>query len=192
LSKSANAFKSPLIAFSAPSGAGKTTIVKRLAAKYPVMSISVSATTRKMRPKEKHGRDYFFLDKSDFEQAIREGKFLEYEHVFDEYYGTLLETVESSLEQGKVVLFDIDVSGALAVKKHYPQAQLFFIKPPSREALISRLQGRNSETEASIKKRLNRLEYEYQQAEDFDHIIINDDLDTAINEIESIILNEQE
>jgi len=190
LNSTTNTFKSPLIAFSAPSGAGKTTIVKKLVNKYPIMTISISATTRKIRPNEIDGKDYFFLDKNEFVNAIEADKFLEYEHHFDAYYGTLQEKVETSMSEGKIVLFDIDVNGALAIKKHYPEALLLFIKPPAREALIERLQGRNSETEASIQKRLKRLEYEYEQAKDFDYVIINDDLNKVVTEIEALILAE--
>ncbi len=180
-------FKADLIAFSAPSGAGKTTIVRKLAQKYPQMVISISATTRAKRPNERDGNDYFFLTHSEFEQAIKRDAFLEYEEVFGNYYGTLKSTVEDFRRQGKIVLFDIDVHGALAIKKHDPEALLIFIKPPSKEELIRRLKGRKSESEESIKKRLERLEYEFEKAGEFDHIIVNDDLETAFREIESLI-----
>ncbi len=183
-------FKSPYIAFSAPSGAGKTTIVKHLAERYPQTVISVSATTRPKRPFETDGVDYIFLSEEAFKEAIAQGKFLEYEQVHGNYYGTLLETVERFRRQNKVVLFDIDVNGALAIKKHFPEAMLIFIKPPSTEELVRRLQRRNSETEASIQKRLERLEFEYARAEEFDYIIVNDDLQSAIAEVETLILED--
>jgi guanylate kinase len=184
-------FKSPYIAFSAPSGAGKTTIVKHLAGRYPQTVISVSATTRPKRPFETDGVDYIFLSEEAFKQAIAQGKFLEYEQVHGNYYGTLLETVEGFRRQGKVVLFDIDVNGALAIKDRFPEAILIFIKPPSTEELVRRLKARKSETEASIKKRLERLEFEYAQAGQFDYTIVNDDLQTAIAGVEALILKDK-
>ncbi len=181
-------FASSYIAFSAPSGAGKTTIVRILEQKYPQLVISISAATRPRRANETDGHDYYFISLDEFKKEIDKDSFLEYEEVHGQYYGTLIEKIESFTKQGKVVLFDIDVNGAQAVKEHYPEALLFFIKPPGREELIRRLQIRKSETEASIKKRLQRLQFEYEQAENFDYIIINDDLETAVKEIEKIIL----
>ncbi len=181
-------FKSPYIVFSAPSGGGKTTIVKKLHEKYPETVISVSATTRPKRVNERDGVDYYFLDKETFEQYIKQGKFLEYELVHGNYYGTLKEVVDRHIEEGKVVLFDIDVNGALSIKKHYPTAILIFLKPPSKQALIERLKKRKTETEESIQKRLNRLPYEYEQAKKFDYIVVNDDLDETIRTIEKYIL----
>ena len=181
-------FKSPYIAFSAPSGAGKTTIVRILEKKYPQLVISISAATRPRRSNEIDGHDYYFMDIADFKKKIEDGSFLEYEEVHGQYYGTLIEKIEEFTALGKTVLFDIDVNGAQSVKKHYPQALLFFIKPPSKEELIRRLQLRKSETEDIIKKRLERLQYEYEQAENFDHIIINDNLEDTVKEIEKLIL----
>ena len=181
-------FRSPLIAFSAPSGAGKTTIVKYLAQKYSQTVISVSATTRTKRKNEQDGKDYLFLSDDQFRQFILEQKFLEYEHVHGKYYGTLINTVEKFVNQGKVVLFDIDVNGALAIKKKYQEALLIFIKPPSVEKLIERLNGRETETDATIKKRLERLDLEYAQAEFFDYTIINDELQDTIRQVESVVL----
>ncbi|HES59254.1 MAG: guanylate kinase [Calditrichaceae bacterium] len=181
-------FNSSYYVFSAPSGGGKTTIVNKLAEKYSDLTISVSATTRKRRNYEVDGREYIFLSVEAFNQAIADGKFLEFEQVHGDYYGTLKETVEGLVQSGKTVLFDIDVNGAFSVKRNYPQAVLFFIKPPNQKELVKRLKGRNSETEISIQRRLNRLDYEYAQADKFDHIIINDNLEHAIEQIEDIIL----
>lgn len=180
-------FKSSFIVFSAPSGAGKTTIVKRLAQKYNQLAISISATTRKKRENEVDGREYYFLDKDRFLKAIQEGKFIEYEEVHSDYYGTLRETVDQLLSQGKCILFDIDVNGAKSIKKYYPEAILIFIKPPSKEELIERLKNRK-ESEQSINHRLQRLAYEYDEAQHFDHIVVNDDLEKAIARVEHIIL----
>ncbi len=183
-------FKSPYIVFSAPSGGGKTTIVKMLKQKYPQTVISVSATTRAKRPGEVDGSDYFFLTREEFERKIKEGKFLEYEQVHGNYYGTLKEVVDQHVRNNKVVLFDIDVNGALSVKRHYPQAILIFIKPPSEAVLVERLKKRHTESEESIKKRLQRLPYEYEQAKKFDYIIINDDLQQTLKKVEACILQE--
>lgn len=184
----ATEFISQFIAFSAPSGAGKTTIVRKLEEKYAQMVISVSATTRPPRPGEKHGYDYYFMSREEFEQAIAGSRFLEYEEVHGNYYGTLTETVETFYRQGKVVLFDIDVKGAKAVKRRYPQAVLIFIKPPDEQELINRLKKRKSETEQTINKRLQRLAFEYKQAEDFDFTVVNADLDETLRMIEQIII----
>ncbi len=181
-------FKSPYIVFSAPSGGGKTTIVKLLKEKYPQTVISVSATTRPMRPGEKDGVDYYFLSKEAFEQKIKEGKFLEYEQVHGNYYGTLKEVVEQHVRNNKVVLFDIDVNGALSIKRHYPNAILIFIKPPNERVLAERLKNRRTETEETIQRRLQRLPYEYEQAKKFDYIIINDDLQETLRKVEDCIL----
>ncbi|HHJ52496.1 MAG TPA: guanylate kinase [Caldithrix abyssi] len=182
-------FVSPYVAFSAPSGAGKTTIVKKLVEKYPEqLVISVSATTRPMRPGERDGVDYYFMTEEEFKQAIKQGRFLEWELVHGNYYGTLLEKIQGHTEQGKTVLFDIDVKGAQSVKRNFPEAILIFIKPPSKEELIRRLKMRRSEDEATIRKRLERLEFEYEQARFFDHIVINDRLEDAVRQVERIII----
>lgn len=181
-------FKSSYIVFSAPSGAGKTTIVKRLAEKYEQLAISVSATTRKRRENEIDGREYYFLDKERFLKAVQDGKFIEYEEVHGDYYGTLRETVDQLIASGKCVLFDIDVNGAQSIKKHFPEAILIFIKPPSEEELIKRLKNRR-ESQESINHRLKRLAYEYDKARYFDHIVINDNLEKAIANVEEIILD---
>ncbi len=183
-------FKSPYIVFSAPSGGGKTTIVKMLHKKYPQTIISVSATTRPKRPGEQDGVDYYFLTREEFEQKIKEGKFLEYEEVHGNYYGTLKEVVEKHVQDNRVVLFDIDVNGALSIKKHYPNAILIFIKPPSEEVLVERLKKRRTETEESIRRRLQRLPYEYEQAKKFDYVVVNDDLEQTLKEVERIVLED--
>ena len=122
---------------------------------------------------------------------IREKAFLEYEEVHGEYYGTLKAVVDDLIEEGKVVLFDIDVNGAQAIKKYYPEAILFFIMPPDLNTLKERLRLRKRESEAEIKKRLKRIDLEYKMADSFDHIIVNDSLETAVKQIESIIFAKQ-
>jgi guanylate kinase len=179
--------KSKYYAFSAPSGAGKTTIIKRLLEKYENLAVSVSATTRAMRKNEIDGVDYYFLKREEFERYIKEDKFLEYEAVHNDYYGTLKEKVQQLVDAGKTVLFDIDVNGALNIKEKYPETELIFIKPPSIDILVERLHKRKSETEETLKKRLQRIDYEYSKAELFNYIVINDDLAKAVSKVEEII-----
>jgi guanylate kinase len=181
-------FKSRLIAFSAPSGAGKTTLIRSLVARHKELVISISATTRNKRPKEEDGRDYIFLSQNEFEEKIKNSSFLEYENVHGDLYGTLKETVEKFLQDEKVVLFDIDVNGALAIKKAYPETLLIFIKVPSQDELFRRLKGRNSEETIIINKRLERLPYEYEQSKKFDYIVIKNNFYETVNKIEELIL----
>ncbi len=183
--------KSRYYAFSAPSGAGKTTIIKRILGKYNNVAVSVSATTRSKRKGEIDGVDYYFLQRDDFERFVAEDKFLEYEEVHSDYYGTLKETVQKLVDNGKIVLFDIDVNGALNIKNKYPETVLFFIKPPSIDVLIERLQKRKSETDETLKQRLKRIDYEYSKAPLFDYIILNDDLEKAVCEVETIMMGER-
>ncbi len=180
--------KAAHIVFSAPSGGGKTTIIKRLLPQIPQLALSVSATTRAKRPGEVNGVDYYFLSMAAFNEAIREGRFLEYEKVHGNYYGTLKETVDALTAKGKSVVFDIDVKGAQSIRKAYPDTLRIFIKPPSEKVLIQRLRDRMSEDDGSLAKRLERIRFEYSQAYLFDHVVVNDDLETAVNEVKKIIL----
>ena len=181
-------FLSQFIVLSAPSGAGKTTIAKLLARRHPEMEISVSATTRSRRKNEHDGKEYFFLTESEFLENISKQNFLEYEEVHGDYYGTLKNKVEELKQNGKVILFDIDVKGALSIKKKYPESVLIFIKAPSIKELKNRLKNRKSETEEAIQRRLKRINYEYAQADKFDHIVINDNLNRTIAFIEELII----
>jgi guanylate kinase len=179
--------KGKLIAISAASGAGKTTICNELLKRNNWLNISISATSRPIRGTEKDGKEYFFLSKKQFEQKIKNNDFVEWEEVHGHYYGTLHEQVDQNLENGKSVLLDIDVLGALNIKKKFPNSVLLFIKAPSIEILKKRLTDRKTESEKDIKKRLERVEFENEQANHFDHVIINDTIETTINEIESLI-----
>mgnify|MGYP002784266086 FL=1 len=169
-----------LFIFSAPSGAGKTTIAKHILAKYDFMRFSISATTRKRREKETHGKDYYFLSVEEFEQAIERGDLAEYEHIFGNYYGTLKSEIQSALADGKSLVFDIDVKGALSLQRTYPdESLLIFVAPPSMETLAKRLSERNTESEEQLKLRLARAEMEMAQQNRFDEVIVNDDLENA-------------
>jgi guanylate kinase len=179
---------SKFLVLSAPSGSGKTTIAKLLVKRHSAMSISISATTRKKRPNEENGKDYFFLSENEFKENVDNDNFVEYEEVHGDFYGTLKNRVTELSDQGKTVIFDIDVKGAITIKKKYPEAILLFIKPPSLAELKARLKKRKSETDESINKRLDRIEFEYEQAKHFDHVIINDNLNHTIEQIERLIL----
>ena len=181
-------FGSKFLVLSAPSGGGKTTIAKMLVKKYSDMSISISVTTRKKRPHEENGKDYFFLSEDEFNENINNDNFVEYEEVHGDYYGTLKNRVAELIDQGKTVIFDIDVKGAITIKNKYPDAMLLFIKPPSLTELKARLKKRKSESDEAINKRLGRIEFEYEQAKHFDHVIINDNLNHTIEQIEKLII----
>jgi guanylate kinase len=184
-------FSRPFIVLSAPSGAGKTTIARKLTARNTNLKISVSATTRPKRPLEMDGIDYYFLSQEQFSKNLAAGSFLEYENIHGFYYGTLRPVLEKIIQEGKQVVFDIDVKGALTIKRLYADSILIFIKPPSLSELRRRLKTRRSETVREISRRLSRLKYEYEQADKFDYVVINDDLDRAVQEIESIINKKQ-
>ena len=174
----------------APSGAGKTTLVKMLLAEFNNFKFSVSACTRKPREFEEHGKDYYFLSKEIFEEKVRQDEFLEWEEVYEDmYYGTLKSEVERIWEEGNVVIFDIDVKGALHLKKKLgKQALSVFIKTPTVEELTNRLKKRGTETEASLQKRVTRYKEELLLADAFDNILINDDLEGAYGELKEMVL----
>ena len=179
-----------LIIFAAPSGSGKTSIVKFLLAQQLPLKFSISATTRRMRSNEKEGVDYFYLTTEQFRKKIADGEFLEWEEVYaGAYYGTLKSEVDKLLANGENVLLDIDVLGALNIKKIYAnQALALFIKPPSVEALVERLKNRGTESEESLKRRIDKATYELSFEPDFDITIINNDLEEAQNEAKQIVL----
>ena len=172
-----------IIVLTAPSGAGKTTIAHRVMDAMPEMQFSVSATTRPPRDDETDGEDYHFLSVDEFEQRIDNGDLLEYEEVYpDRLYGTLRSEVETKSDAGPVLL-DIDVEGALNVKKIYgDDALVLFIAPPSKEALRRRLQKRGTEDPEALADRLGRADRELDRADDFDAVVVNDDLDPAVEE----------
>lgn len=177
-----------LIVVSAPSGAGKTTIVRTLMAKYPSMLFSVSATTRPLRGAEVNGKDYFFLTKEEFDRRIKAGELVEWEEIYGNYYGTLKSEVDRALHNGKIMMFDIDVKGGLSIKKHYPDdTVLIFIKPPSVEALHRRLLDRKTEDEATVARRMTRVPMELEKGNEFQYQVVNEDLKTALAAVEAIL-----
>ena len=181
-----------LIVFSAPSGSGKTTIVRNLLEKEALnLAFSVSVTSRKPRGNEKEGRDYYFISIEEFKDHIRQKNFLEWEEVYrDNFYGTLHSEVDRLWEMGKNVIFDIDVVGGLRIKKKYPERTLaIFVQPPSVEELKIRLKKRKTESDEKINMRIAKASIEMATAPQFDHIIVNDQLDNAIREAEELISN---
>jgi len=178
-----------LIVVSAPSGAGKTTIVKAILEKYPSVLFSVSAATRTRRETEIDGKDYFFLPRQEFERRIRAGELVEWEEIYGNLYGTLKSEVDKALSSGKAMLFDIDVKGGLSIKRAYPNDSiLIFIKPPSVEILEARLRGRKTEDETTFKRRMDRVAMELGMAPQFDYQVVNDDLPRAIAEVDKLVL----
>ncbi len=179
-----------LIVFSAPSGSGKTTIVKFLLAQEELrLDFSISATSREPRGAEVHGKDYYFLSLADFKKKIKNDEFLEWEEVYrDNFYGTLKSEVERIWAKGKNVIFDIDVVGGLDIKAIYPEQTLaVFVKPPSIEELKIRLKKRQTESPDKINMRVAKASIELATAPQFDHIIINNDLNTALEEAYSLV-----
>jgi guanylate kinase len=168
-----------LLVITAPSGAGKSTLVKRLRASLDEIAFSVSYTTRSPRLGEEHAREYFFVSVQDFEKMKAENQFLEWAKVHSNYYGTHRATVEEALKDGKDLILDIDVQGAEQIKKAMPQAVLIFIMPPSFDALSERLYSRNLDTKEVIERRLKEASSEVAYYQEFDYIIVNDDLDQA-------------
>jgi guanylate kinase len=179
---------SKLLIFTAPSGAGKTTIVRHLLATFPELSFSISATTRGQRPHEQDGYDYHFITKEDFLKKIDTGDFVEWQEVYAGlYYGTLHSEVDRLWDAGKHIIFDIEVKGATNIKKAYPEESLVvFVKPPNEEVLFNRLRERNTESEDSLAKRIARAAEELAYENTFDYVLLNDDLATALAEAEQI------
>lgn len=176
-----------LIVLAAPAGGGKTTVIKRLRAAHPEWGFSCSATTRAPRPDEVHGRDYYFFSRDEFLRRAAAGEFLEYEDVHGNQYGTLLAPTRERLAAGETLIFDLDVKGALKVKRFFPAALTIFLLPPSREALRARLEGRGTEPPDVMAKRLARADMELALAPQFDARVVNDDLEATVTAVAEMI-----
>lgn len=183
--------KGKLIIFTAPSGAGKTTIVKHLLETMDNLVFSVSATSRPKREHEENGKDYYFLNPAEFRKKLKSGEFLEWQEVYSgQYYGTLHSEIERLWATGKDIIFDIDVKGAINIKQAYPNESLaIFVQPPSSEILFERLQNRGTETPESYRKRVKRATLELTYQDRFDVTLLNDNLETALAEAEQMVRN---
>ncbi|MEI8388741.1 MAG: guanylate kinase [bacterium] len=182
--------KGTLFVISGPSGVGKGTLVKMLRENTPEIKISVSATTRSPRPGEINGVHYLFLTKEDFKNKIEAGEFLEWAEFSGNFYGTNKKFVEKKLEEGQNIILEIDVQGAFQVKNKLEDAILIFIEPPCFEELQSRLFKRRTESDEEIQKRLSIVKSELEQKKKFNYTVVNDNLDIAFNNLETIILKE--
>ena len=181
-----------LIVISGFSGSGKGTIMKELIRRYPEKyALSISATTRQPREGERDGREYFFKTKEEFLSMIEHNELLEHAQYVGNYYGTPKAYVEEQLKEGKNVILEIEIQGALNIKKMFPDAVLLFIMPPSAEELERRLVGRGTEDEATIRARLSRASEEAQGVENYNYIVINDDVDACVETINSIVSSEK-
>ena len=180
-----------LIVISGPSGVGKSTVVSGVMAQCDTLQFSVSATTRPMRPGEVDGKNYYFVDHATFQAMIREEKLLEYAQYVGNYYGTPEGPLNEALAQGKDVLLDIEVQGALRVKARRPDAVLIFMLAPSFADIEKRLYGRGDTAPALVEERLNRARWEYTQAPNYDYLVVNDNVDKAVSEILAILTAEK-
>tara|TARA_B100001996_G_scaffold196426_1_gene150497 strand:+ start:923 stop:1546 length:624 start_codon:yes stop_codon:yes gene_type:complete len=187
-----------LVVISAPSGTGKTTVVKRLLKKIPNIAASVSFTTRPMRENEQEGIDYFFIDKRKFESMVDNKEFIEHATVFGNYYGTQKESLLSDLKKGINVILEIDWQGAQQVKEKMPSCIMIFLIPPSKEVLLSRLKKRGTDSEGEIENRFNQAVSDLNESNKFDHVLVNDQIEVAVKNISLCIegnlnqLNESE
>lgn len=184
--------KGKILILSAPSGTGKSTIISRLREDARLnLDFSVSATSRSPRGQEKDGKDYYFISREQFDEAVRQDKFVEWEEVYaGTCYGTLKSEVERITDKGHNLIMDIDVKGALNVKKCYgPDALSIFIMPPSLDELGRRLRSRATDPEETIRKRLDKADFEIGFASQFDHTVVNDNLDKAVEDVRSLILD---
>jgi guanylate kinase len=177
-----------MVVICAPSGTGKSTLLEKLKQEFPRLKWSVSCTTRPMRTGEREGVDYHYITKEKFEALIAENDFIEWARVHSNYYGTSKRFVDQGLSEGVAMLFDLDVQGADAMKRIYgAQAQVIFIKPPSLEALEKRLRGRGTDPDEVIRERLKNARTEILRADDYDHLVINDDVAKAYQDLKTIV-----
>ena len=176
-----------LVVISAPSGSGKTTIAREMIRLQPSLRFSVSATTRQKRDGEQEGEDYYFLSKEEFLRRVEAGEFVEWEELFGNYYGTLKSELDRAIRDSRHLIFDVDVNGGLSIKREYPSTLLIFIRTPSVEILHQRLLKRKSETQEVLSLRLRRVPMELEMGKLYEHQVINDDLATAVREVNTII-----
>ncbi len=182
--------KKKLFVLSGSSGVGKGTIINGFLKRNPEFRLSISCTTRKMRPGEVDGVNYFYLTKEEFENSIKNNEFLEWAEFAQNLYGTKRAFVEKCLNEGQNILLELETKGGLKVKQQMPNAVMIFIAPPSVEELENRLRNRHTEDEATIKKRMDEVRAEIERAQAYDYTIVNDDLETAILTLEEIIKKE--
>lgn len=179
--------KGLLVVISGFSGAGKGTLVKRLLNDYDDYALSVSMTTRGMREGEVDGKDYFFVSTERFEEAIKNGELIEHARYCDNYYGTPKKYVQDKLSEGKNVILEIEVQGAMQIKEQFPDTLLLFVTPPSVDEIRKRLKGRGTETDEVIEKRIGRARDEARYMEKYEYLVINDNLDECVKEMDGII-----
>jgi guanylate kinase len=177
-----------LYIISAPSGAGKTSLVKQLVADLDGLTVSISHTTRQMRPGETHGQDYYFVTVADFQAMQEKQAFLEHAQVFDNFYGTAQQTVEENLNRGLDVILEIDWQGAEQIKKLLPDSLSIFILPPSTEVLFERLRNRGQDGEEIIARRMRDAVTEISHHDEFDYLVVNDVFEQALTELKSIVI----
>ena len=183
--------KGLIIILSSPSGAGKSSLTRALLAIDDNLRLSISATTRKPRPNEQDGVNYYFKTKSEFEELVKQNQFLEHAKIYDNYYGTPKKYIENLLNQGLDVLFDIDWQGTRSIKQNAVNAVSIFILPPSLEVLEQRLRNRATDNEEAIQLRMASAQAEISHANEYDHIITNDDFNDTLHKIQTIILEER-
>ena len=176
-----------LFVIAAPSGAGKTSLVRALMEREPRLRFSISYTTRPQRPTETHGRDYFFVSKDEFAAMVGRGEFLEHAQVFDNFYGTALGQVEASLAGGQDLILEIDWQGAQQIRRALPECRSIFILPPSRQELERRLRGRGTDAEDVIQRRLRDAAADMAHWREFDHVVVNDDFGQALAQLQDIV-----
>ena len=176
-----------LYIISAPSGAGKTTLVKTLIERIPDMTVSISHTTRPKRPAETNGVNYYFLDKNEFDRMVKQGDFLEYAMVFDHFYGTSRVWVEETLKRGMDVILEIDWQGAQQIRRMFPSCVSIFILPPSLAALSERLMQRSQDKPEIIQNRLADAQKTISHIAEYDYVVVNDDFQTALTDLKAIV-----